>query len=83
MSANNMNPVCEIVEYASRRFNRFWNNAEIEPTTTDETPEKRKRGDQKVWNSRFTIRNILISKPKTIIFGTAENNNVTDNKEPS
>ena len=78
-----MNPVCEIVEYASKRFSRFWNRAETEPTTIDKTPENRKRGDQKFWNSTFTIKNNLISKQKIIILGTAENNKVTDNKEPS
>lgn len=81
--ANNMNPVCAIVENANKRLTRFWYNADIEPTNIDAIQEKsiivvqisERKNDENNSNLSIITNNI--------IFGNAAKSKVIDRIEPS
>jgi hypothetical protein len=77
INANNIKPVCEIVEYANKRFNRFWYNADNEPTAIDKTLANKKNGVQNSLKSTKTRRKSLIITLKITIFGSVAKSKVT------
>lgn len=71
------------MEYANKRFNRFWYNADKEPTAIDKTLVNKNKEVQKPPKSPKIRRNSLIKRLKIIIFGWAANRRVTQIIAPS
>ena len=80
---NKIKPVCDIVEYANKRFTLFWYIAEIAPTVIELKQQNKNKYSKVENNSKKLNKKSFTKILKSINFGAEAKSIVTFKIEPS